>query len=116
MSLVDDLEKLEQLKDSGALTNSEFLLAKKQLLHDAPAEVPSHESNQEPIADTVSDLVDENGSLGEAANRYVTYKYKAQIIGLIVFVIVVIVFAIIFLSVKDSMTNQFNNNFPHVGP
>ena len=41
MSLIDNLERLSALKDSGALTDDEFSLAKKKLLEDEPSAAPA---------------------------------------------------------------------------
>jgi hypothetical protein len=71
MNMTDELERLAQLHKSGALTDDEFAQAKNKLISQ-PAEVP------EPPP---------NNTLGEAANRYVSYQLIMGIIGFIVFII-----------------------------
>ena len=41
MNLTDELQKLEQLHQSGALDDHEYSLAKAKLLHDSPSAVPA---------------------------------------------------------------------------
>jgi len=119
MGLVDELEKLQQLKNAGTLTEDEFLLAKQQLLHGTSAHSGGVETIPAALAEPVKDFIEENGSLGAAANRYVTYQYKAQIIGAIIAVVMIIVFAIIFMSARDSADRQMDNfrqNFNNPSP
>ena len=43
MSIADDLQKLEQLRQSGAIDDAEFAAAKARLLHGASEAWPAHE-------------------------------------------------------------------------
>jgi hypothetical protein len=80
MSLTDELSKLAALRQSGALTETEFQQAKAKLLSAPPA-------------DTSSDTFDafrrlespRDNSLGEAANRYVSFKMIMTVISLLIF-------------------------------
>ncbi len=96
MSLADDLQKIEQLRSSGSLTDAEFEQAKKKLL--APSLDESHFSEDEEQGGFLSDnqekrklpscseyFEDEDQSLGRAANRYVSFQILMSIIGLLVF-------------------------------
>ena len=75
MSLVDELQKLEQLRSSGSLSEPEFQQAKTQLLS-SPRE-----------AEWNSTLDREEESLGRAANRYVSFQIFMGVIGIIIFLI-----------------------------
>ena len=74
MSIADELQKLEQLRSSGALSDEEFEQAKDRIL-----ELP-----QEDINISLSGQPD---TLGKAANRYVSFRIVMGIIGLIIFLI-----------------------------
>lgn len=70
MSLTDELTKLAALRQSGALTETEFQQAKARLLGS-------------PSDDTVSpDTLD---TLGEAANRYVSFQMIMAVVGILIF-------------------------------
>lgn len=74
MGLADELQTLEQLRSSGALSEEEFQQAKARLL--AP-----------PAGERGSARDDGNESLGRAANRYVSFQIVMAVIGFIVFLI-----------------------------
>lgn len=79
MGLVDELKKLDDLRNSGALTDVEFEQAKRQLLSGtsgSPSFVPQSEDN----------------SLGRAANRFVSFQMIMSAIGLIAFLIFLFTF------------------------
>lgn len=77
MSLTDELQRLADLKASGALTESEFQKAKAKLLErDVTANPPQRE--REP-----------DQSLGRAANRYVTFQMIMAVIAILVFLFVI---------------------------
>jgi hypothetical protein len=65
MSMADDLTKLDELHQAGALSDAEFETAKRRLLN----------------------AEGDNSSLGRAANRYVSFQIVAGAIGLIVFLV-----------------------------
>jgi len=76
MSLASELQRLAELRTSGALTEAEFLQAKAKLLerdhgHDDGAGDPKP-----------------NESLGRAANRYVTFQMVMAVIGILIFLFV----------------------------
>jgi len=79
MSIADEISKLDQLKKSGALSEEEFQQAKAILLENkiSAPESPDNAPEQEL----------ENTSLGQAANRYVSYQMT---MGVIVMVVVII--------------------------
>jgi Short C-terminal domain len=70
MALSDELRKLQELRDAGTLTDAEFVQAKAKLLTE-----PSD----------IGRLGD--GLIGQAANRWVTFRIVMAIIGLIVMAI-----------------------------
>ncbi|MCU0776877.1 MAG: SHOCT domain-containing protein [Akkermansiaceae bacterium] len=77
MSLSDELQRLAELRASGALTDSEFEQAKAKLLkEDEPP------PNREP--DEIFDH-----SVGRAANRYVTFQMVMAVIGVLIFLFVI---------------------------
>ena len=71
MSLPDEIARLQQLRETGALTDAEFVAAKQRLIHDSEG------------ADGDSPL----RGLGEAANRYVSLQMVMSVVGVIVFLI-----------------------------
>jgi hypothetical protein len=80
MSIADEISKLDQLKKSGALTEEEFQQAKEILLEN---KIEPSESS-----DTATEQERENTTLGQAANRYVSFQMTMGVIGLVVFLIV----------------------------
>lgn len=95
MSLVDELEKLGQLKSQGLLSDEEFDQAKSKLLNKTeaskksvpPRNVNYHRSSNR-SSNSFKNFVEDKSSLGEAANRYVTFQIIMGIIGVIVFLII----------------------------
>ncbi len=51
MGLADDLERLKTLRDQGALTEEEFILAKKRVIDGEPAVGPAFASTNAPRAE-----------------------------------------------------------------
>jgi hypothetical protein len=90
MNMTDELERLAQLHKSGALTDDEFAQAKAKLIN------PPAEQYQPPP----------NSTLGEAANRYVSYQVIMGIIGFIVFII--FFFGVIFPHLHSGPTMHFD--------
>ena len=88
MSLVDDLQKLDQLRSSGSLSEAEFQEAKKTLLSPPPDERRFVSDDQEKRKFVPEILEDDDESLGRAANRYVSFQIFSGIIGFIIFLIV----------------------------
>lgn len=77
MSLTDELQRLADLKASGALTESEFEKAKTKLL-ERDVRVNPPKSDGEP-----------DQSLGRAANRYVTLQMVMAVIVILIFLFVI---------------------------
>jgi hypothetical protein len=75
--VAQELEKLARLHESGALTDEEFARAKDAALNRTDDGSAEHR---------------ESGSLGSAANRYVTFQIGMSIVGLIVFLVVFLLF------------------------
>jgi len=76
MSLSDELQRLADLRSSGALTESEFAQAKAKLLKEDLT------SRRQP-----DDQNDD--SLGRAANRYVTFQFAMAVIVILIFLFVI---------------------------
>jgi hypothetical protein len=76
MSLTDELQRLAELRASGALTESEFQKAKSRLLEEDDAPYKP-ESNDKP-----------DQSLGHAANRYVTFQMVMAVVCILIFLFV----------------------------
>ena len=93
MSLADDLQKLDQLRSSGSLSDAEFEQAKKRLLSPPPDERPfvSDDREKRKFLPDILDNGDE--TLGRAANRYVSFQIVAGAVGLIV--VLIFLFAVI---------------------
>ena len=83
MGIADDLEKLERLHESGALSDREFDDAKQHVLN-------SYDAYDSPDPDDPADFGDDDDSIGVAANRYVTYQIIAGVVGLVVFLILLV--------------------------
>lgn len=80
MSLTDELSKLAALHQSGALTEDEFQQAKARLLK------PSRETDAAETFTTFRRLESpRENTLGEAANRYVSFKMIMTVISLLIF-------------------------------
>ena len=73
MSLPDELQRLADLRSSGALTESEFEQAKAKLLEEdlPPRRQPSDDRRDD--------------SLGRAANRYVTFQLIMAVVAILIF-------------------------------
>jgi hypothetical protein len=127
MTIADELAKLKELRDSGALTEEEFEQAKASVLAGAsgghhpeggrPAEpvegagglLAAMTGDESLASDPVFDLRGStDNSLGRAANRYVDLQIVATIVGLILFVLV-------FLFMFGQMS-EMNSGFGGFGP
>jgi hypothetical protein len=118
VSIADDLAKLEQLRNSGSLTQTEFDEAKHALLHPgtmSPPPIPSAATSATPYPTDVDSSVhrySDDESLGQAANRYVDFRIVTGVIGGVVALIVFI----IILSNMGSSSNDGNNVPGPLGP
>jgi hypothetical protein len=81
MGLADELQKLKQLHDTGALTDEEFEQGKATLL------TGHSPGSREPVRP-----IDPSSSLGNAANKWVNFQVVMAVIGLIVAAIFFFVF------------------------
>ncbi|MGA2798793.1 MAG: SHOCT domain-containing protein [Thermoguttaceae bacterium] len=95
MNITDELERLDKLHKDGALSDEEFDQAKDKLLN-------QHEGS---LADEFKD-----NSLGEAANRYVTFQIVMGVIGFIIFLIVF--FSIILPHFNSGPSFQMGPHIP----
>jgi hypothetical protein len=84
MDVADELEKIRKLHDSGALTDDEFAKAKDAVLRGAGAE-PAASADDSFLG---SLLGGEQRTLGDAANRYVSFQIVMGAIALVVFLVV----------------------------
>jgi hypothetical protein len=84
MSLTDELTKLAALRQSGALTETEFQQAKAKLLGPPPDTGASPDT-----LDTLRRMKGLGGSkddsLGEAAKRYVSFQMIMAVVGILIF-------------------------------
>lgn len=92
MGMSEELQRLAELHESGALTDAEFAQAKRKVLDqysraDGPTSVPSTSRRPGGLFDELRDD-SEDQSLGRAANRYVSLQIVMAVVGLIVFLIV----------------------------
>ena len=71
MSIADEIEKLAQLRKTDVLSEEEFQQAKAILLED---KTPTSPAPQNP----------DNASLGQAANRYVSFQIVSGVIAMVV--------------------------------
>lgn len=116
MSFVEELAKLQQLKLDGALTEEEFAQAKQKLLEtDTSIPAPSTPSTIKlSLKEGLDEIVDEESTLGGAANQYVKYKFSSMIVGAILFIIMAIIMVILFTNASNNMHQGFNS-FPGGG-
>lgn len=105
MGIADELERLRQLHAAGSLTDEEYRLAKERVLSADPDQL---EAPDEAIDDLRGSLFGrrwKRTSLGEAANRYVSFQIVMAIVGGIVFLI-------LFLGVWLPNWNDAQQRFP----
>ena len=114
MGLADEIAKLQQLKEAGALTEEEFQAAKRKLLSEDTegyADPPAAPSSARAVVhDIIGEVVDEPNTLGQAANRYVDYKNTSNVFGFIIAIVFIIIFLIFFFSMKSSFDSHFNSS------
>jgi hypothetical protein len=88
VGIAEELEKLTQLHERGALSDQEYAEAKQAILRVATKDTPSDKTN----AVVGRDLDGaRNGTLGEAANRYVSFQIVMAGISLVIFLVVLFV-------------------------
>jgi Short C-terminal domain len=100
MSLTDELRKLQDLHDSGALSEEEFARAKATLLGN-----PQTPPAQPPAARTDGD------ALGEAARTWVTFQVVMGCIGLVVAAVVFFAFFLPNWNRAEKRHDQFQQRF-----
>lgn len=79
MNMTDELERLSQLHKDGALNDEEFAQAKAKLLESPQENDPSPREYQD-------------STIGEAANRYVSFRIIMAVLGFILFLIFFLAF------------------------
>ncbi len=84
MNITDELERLGRLHKDGTLSDEEFAQARSKLLSQPTDSAPPEQNN----------------SLGQAANRYVSLQMAMSVIGVILFLI--ILFGVILPSMNRS--------------
>ncbi|PXA03054.1 hypothetical protein DDZ13_14150 [Coraliomargarita sinensis] len=84
MSISDELSKLADLKEQGALSSEEFEAAKKKILS-GDSSAPQKRANYPTKNYQFEDRSDD--SVGKAANRYVTLQIIMAVIGILVFLL-----------------------------
>jgi hypothetical protein len=93
MNLTDELERLSKLHQDGSLCDEEFAQAKSKLLNQ-PAEIEPAEKRDK--------------SLGDAANRFVSFQIVMGLIGIII--LLIILFGVILPHMHNS--HSFQIQFP----
>lgn len=107
MSISDEIERLQQLHASGALTDAEFAAA-KQLVIDGAGRASAVRDEWRGRTSAPPD-----NSLGTAANRFVTYQMVMGVIALLV--MLVFIFAFFLPQWNDSKERHdrmFQSPFP----
>ncbi len=94
MSLADDLQKLEALRSSGALSEEEYQQAKARSLA--------------PIRDN-----DGRDTLGKAANRFVSFQIVMAAVGIVIFLIMFFTFFLPMFRSGPSFGGPPPFNMPH---
>lgn len=109
MSMADELQKLQQLRESGALSESEFHEAKRKVLDgvvdSAPAPLTATAASRSAVPSQPSPSVDDDSlqSLGRAANIYVETQRTSSRIGMVVGVVGLVVFLFVALAMCSQM-------------
>lgn len=102
MSRIDDLEKIQELKEKGILTEEEFKLEKQKILA-SPTESESNnsEESEEPI----------NKNDVNKENRSIDKKDKKKIIYLVIGIVLILIIAIsISMALKNNKTKETSQN------
>jgi hypothetical protein len=84
MNIADELQKLQQLDESGALNDEEFARAKEAVLNSTPPSRAGGSAGEGRVGNLFGG---KNESLGDAANRYVSFQIVMAVVGLIVFLL-----------------------------
>ena len=90
MNITDELERLGRLHKDGTLSDEEFAQAKRKLLNQP-------EQGEPPQQDR---------SLGEAANRYVSLQVVMAVIGVVIFLILLFTVILPHMSSRPSFQIQ----------
>ena len=94
MNITDELERLSKLHKDGALSDEEFAQAKSTLL--------TSQKQTEPL--------EPDRTLGEAANRYVSFQMVMSVVGLIVFLF--FFFGVILPAMRGTRSSTIPIHFP----
>ena len=90
MRIAEELEKLSQLHERGALSDQEYAEAKQATLQNATKDTTTVRQN----SSDVNELDDASGrTLGEAANRYVSFQMVMA--GISLLVVLVLLFTVV---------------------
>ena len=89
MDIADELGKLHELHDSGALSDEEFVKAKAAVLNGKPPARPKDTEGGSAVHEPADG---KNATVADAANRYVNFKIATAIIGPIVGLIIMAIF------------------------
>ena len=86
MGIAEELEKLTQLHERGALSDQEYAEAKQATLQGAAKDTTTDTQN----AGLMSDPDGANRTLGEAANRYVSFQIVMAGVSLVIFLVLLL--------------------------
>lgn len=89
MGIAEELEKLTQLHQSGALSDREYAEAKQAVLRGATTDKTTDSETSGLVRGL---LGDRKATLGEAANRYVSFQMVTGAISLVVFLLFLFIF------------------------
>ncbi|WP_144120548.1 SHOCT domain-containing protein [Catellatospora sichuanensis] len=101
MSLADELQKLQQLRDAGTLTAEEFELAKDRLLQAPPPAAPAPQV----VVPNISLLKEVDPAVTRVADKAVNFQGVTGVI----FMVIALVVAMFILFVGCSMVGGMND-------
>lgn len=104
MNIVDELEKLQQMHESGALSDEEFAKAKAAVLSGPP--LPRSAGGED--EGLVSNIFgDKKETLGHAANRFVSFQKVMAVVVTVVMAVIIILMLLFFFGFFLPMWNRF---------
>ncbi|MEV4414520.1 SHOCT domain-containing protein [Catellatospora sp. NPDC049609] len=112
MSLADELLKLQQLRDSGTLTDAEFELAKQKLLH-----APSAAAAPAPqiVVPEINLLKEVDPAVTRVADKAVDYQGVTSVLGIVAFIIVASIIAFGACSMISDRPSPGDHRGPSLG-
>lgn len=102
MNLTGELQKLQELHKSGALTDAEYEQAKAILLNHPPAQLSNHSTPH---------VHDNQNLLGQAANKWVNYSIVMSIVVLIIGALFFFGFFLPQWNEMSKLQNEFHKDF-----